>query len=78
MSKAETIVRGLITVIGLSGMVAGFCGMVHYGRELKRIKEIERLNAMSPNERIQEYIYQMRDRFDADEVAKLRKLGFEV
>jgi hypothetical protein len=78
MSKAETIVRWLITVIGLSGMVTGLCGMVHYGRELKRIKEIERLNAMSPNERIQEYIYQMRDRFDADEVAKLRKLGFDV
>jgi hypothetical protein len=78
MSKANTVVGGIFIVVGLIGMVTGFCGMVYYGRELKRIKEIERLNAMPPMERVQEYIYQMHDRFDDDEIQKLRKLGFDL
>lgn len=78
MSKTNTVVGGIFIVVGLIGMVTGFCGMVYYGRELKRIKEIERLNAMSPMERNQEYIYQMHDHFDYDELQKLRKLGFDL
>lgn len=78
MSKANTVIGGIFIVVGLIGMVTGFCGMVYYGRELKRIKEIERLNAMLPMERVQEYIYQMHGHLDDDDIQKLRKLGFDL